>query len=329
MYTYILLGGAGVFASHYAKFLLDKPDTKKVIAVGRNIYRGSHYSLNVGQNNSKYDYQQIHILFEHDRLEKLFDEEKPDYVINYAALAYATSWEDSAKYYETNLVSVSRICEFLLNKSYLKKFLQIGTSELYGSVDAPATEKSPLLPSSPYAISKMSADLHLESMYSVKQLPMNIIRPSNAYGPGQQVWRVIPKAILAALTKKRFPLQGGGTVKKSYLYVDDLSTATHSVLINGKTGDTYNAGPENPVTIKEIIEIIAEELNMKLDEFCEEVPGRVGEDSQYWLDSSKIKKELKWEPKISLKQGIKKMIEWVKRYEHDLTQEKDTFILHS
>ena len=86
---------------------------------------------------------------------------------------------------------------------------------------------------------------------------------------------------------------------------------------------------ENPVTIKEIIEIIAEELNMKIDEFCEEVPGRVGEDSQYWLDSSKIKKELKWEPKISLKQGIKKMIEWVKRYEHDLTQEKDTFILHS
>ena len=329
MKKYLLLGGSGVFATHYAKFLLEKEDTEKVIAVGRNIYRGGHYSLNVGEDNDKYSYEQIHIFFEQDRLEKLLDREQPDYIINYAALAYATSWEDSAKYYQTNLVSVARICEFLLKKRYLKKFLQIGTSELYGSVDKPASEKSPLLPSSPYAISKMSADLHLESMFDVKNFPMNIIRPSNAYGPGQQVWRVIPRAILAALNKKKFPLQGGGNVKKSYLYVDDLSEATHSILINGKPGDTYNAGPNSPVAIREIIQIIAEELNLELNEFCNEVEGRVGEDSQYWLDSSKIISELKWKPKVSLRDGIREMISWVKKYKDELMKEKDTFILHS
>ena len=208
MSTYVLLGGAGVFASHYAKFLLNKKDTNKVISVGRNIYRGGHYSLNVGKNDKRYKYEQIHILFEHDRLEKLFEKEKPDYVINYAALAYATSWEDAAKYYQTNLVSVSRICEYLLNKSYLKNFLQIGTSELYGSVKFPAKEDSPLLPSSPYAISKMSADLHLQTMNLVKKFPMNILRPSNAYTEDNRFGELFQKHNLYGLTGKKLPLEG-------------------------------------------------------------------------------------------------------------------------
>lgn len=329
MFTYILLGGAGVFASHYAKYLLDRKDTKKVIAVGRNVLRGAHYSLNIGLNNEKYSYEQIHILFEPERLEKLFEKEKPDYVVNYAALAYATSWEESAKYYQTNLIAVARICEYLLNKDYLKKFLQIGTSELYGSVDNPSKEDSPLIPSSPYAISKMAADLHLETMYKVKGFPMNILRPSNAYGPGQQVWRVIPRAILYGLNGKKLPLEGGGIVKKSYLHVDDLSEATHLTLTKPKVGEIYNCGPETPISIRNVIEIIAEELNIDFNDLCSITPGRVGEDNQYWLDSSKIHKDFGWTPKISVREGIKDMINWCKKYQVNLENESTSFTLHS
>lgn len=329
MSTYILLGGAGVFASHFAKYLLERKDTTKVIAVGRNILRGAHYSLDIGLKDERYRYEQIHILFEQDRLEKLFEKEKPDYVINYAALAYATSWEDSAKYYQTNLVSVARICEYLLDKKYLKRFLQIGTSELYGSVNEPSKENSPLIPSSPYAVSKMAADLHLETMFAVKNFPMNILRPSNAYGPGQQVWRVIPRAILCGLSNKRLPLEGGGVVKKSYLHVDDLSEATFLTLTKPQVGQIYNCGPDNPMAIREVIQIIAEELGMKFEDLCEEVPGRIGEDNQYWLDSSKIKKDFNWVPKVSIRKGIKDMVNWGKKYKKNLEDESTTFTLHS
>lgn len=324
-----MLGGSGVFASHYASYLLKKKNTKKVICVGRNIYREPHYSLNIGLDDNRYKYEQIHILFEQDRLEKLFDKEKPDYVINYAALAYATSWTDSAKYYQTNLVAVARICEYLLDKKYLKKFLQIGTSELYGSVTNPASENCNLIPTSPYAISKMSADLHLESMFKVKNFPMNILRPSNTYGPGQQVWRVIPRAILCGISGEKFPLEGGGRVMKSYLYVDDLSEATDLVLKNAKLGETYNVGPDNPVSIRDIIEVIATQLNIGFKDLCFETKGRVGEDLQYWLDSTKIKTDFKWKANITLNQGLAKMISWCKKYHKTLKKESQTFTLHT
>lgn len=329
MSRYMLLGGAGVFASHYAKFLLMQDDTEAVISVGRNIQRDSHYSLGVGAGDPRYVYEQVHIFFENQRLCRLIDKYKPEYIVNYAALAYATSWEESAKYYNSNLVAVAALSEFLVGKPFLKKFLQIGTSELYGSVNEGATEKHPLLPTSPYAISKMSADLHLISMNKVKNLPISIIRPSNAYGPGQQVWRIIPKAVLYGLSGKRLPLEGGGQVRKSYLYVDDLSTATDLVLKNGGLGEIYNAGPDAPVSIKEIVDCIAELLDLPIENLVEEVPGRVGEDSQYWLDSTKIREELGWESKTSLRAGLQHVIDWAKKNKIQLLSEEDSFTLRA
>jgi len=318
-----------VFATHYAKFLLDQPDTELVVCIGRNIYRDEHYSLAMGKEDKRYIYEQCHIVFEFDRLCKLIDEYAPDFILNYAALAYATSWQESAKYYNTNLLAVVNLAEFLLGKPYLKKFLQIGTSELYGSVSKPATEDHPLIPTSPYAISKMSADLHLETMFKVKQFPMSIIRPSNAYGPGQQVWRIIPKAILCALTGKKLPLEGGGQVKKSYLYVSDLSTATHAVLTQGKDGQTYNAGPKTPNTIREVVEAVARVSGITIQDLCYDAPGRIGEDDMYWLDSNKLYLETGWQPQIDLELGISKMYEWGKKYKSSLIDEDTEFTLRA
>ena len=180
MTKYALLGGVGVFAVHLAEYLLELDETEKVYSIGRNIPRSSAYTLDVGKNDPRFEYHQIHMTFEVDRILELFDREKPDVIINFAALAYATSWEKSFRYYETNLVAIARICEELQKRDYLDRFIQIGTSELYGSVDHPVSEDAPLTPTSPYAVSKLAADLHLETMWNVQKFPMNIIRPSNA-----------------------------------------------------------------------------------------------------------------------------------------------------
>ena len=325
----MLLGGAGVFAVHTAKFLLQLDQTTKVISVGRNIERGNHYTLGVGENDDRFEYHQIHMVFETERLFQLINSEKPDYIINYAALAYATSWEQSYRYYETNLVAVAKICEFLNDKTYLKKFLQIGTSELYGSVSKPADEKYPISPTSPYAVSKLATDLHLETLFKVKSFNMNILRPSNAYGEGQQVWRVLPKAILYGLTNKKMPLEGGGVVKKSYLHAYDLAKAIYLVCQKGRAGEIYNVGPKDPIAIVDLISLISQKLNMSLEDMCDFVPGRVGEDSQYWLDSSKIINELGWSQEVPLEEGINLMISWGRKYKEVLLSQETSFTLRA
>ena len=325
----MLLGGAGVFAVHTSKFLLEKDQTEKVIAVGRNIERGPHYTLDVGANDKRYQYHQVHMVFEQDRLFDLIEKEKPDYIINYAALAYATSWEKSFRYYETNLVAVAKICEFLTGKKFLKKFIQIGTSELYGSVEAPADEKCLISPTSPYAVSKLAADLHLDTLFKVKDFNMNIIRPSNAYGEGQQVWRVLPKAVLCGLTQQKLPLEGGGVVRKSYLHARDLANAIFLVCQKGVPGEIYNVGPENPSRIVDLIEIVASQLGISMNELCEITPGRVGEDQQYWLNSDKIIKDVNWSQKINLNEGIGMLVNWGKKYKNSLLNEETFFTLRA
>ena len=271
----------------------------------------------------------MHITFEQDSLFELIDREKPDYIINYAALAYATSWEKSYRYYATNTLAVVQMCEELSKRSFLKKFIQIGTSEMYGSVNYPVNEDHPPSPSSPYAVSKLAADFHLLTLHYAKMLPINIIRPSNAYGPGQQIWRVIPRAVYRGLSGQKFPLQGGGNVCKSYLHASDLAKAIDLVIKHAPLGEIYNVGPDQPVSIRDIIAMVAKQLDISLDDLCTIVPGRENEDNQYWLDSTKIKQKLNWKPDISLEQGIASMVEWGKRYFNLLHAESQEFVLHA
>ncbi len=328
MSKYLLLGGGGVFANQTSKFLLKQKSTKKVYAVGRNPRLPECYSLNVGVNDSRYEYSQIHIVFELDRLLNYIDKIKPNFIINFAAIAYATSWQGSYRYYDTNLMSVVRLCEELKKKKYLKKFIQIGSSEIYGSSKLPIDEEAIPNPTSPYAVSKLATDMHLRTLWNVEKFPMNIILPSNGYGPGQYMYRLIPKAALCGVTKTKFPLQGGGKVKKSFLHCTDIANAIYIVSQKGKLGETYNAGTDQPNSIKEIIEYVAKEFKMPISKFAKITSGRIGEDSQYWLNSDKIKK-LGWSQQISLEDGVKGMVDWAKKYSKDLIKGETDFTLRA
>jgi len=330
MSKYMIVGGGGVFGVHLTKYLLERDDTEKVFCIGRNFPRSPAFALNVGKDDPRYKYEQIHIVFEQDRLFELFDEEKPQVVINFAALAYATSWVRSHRYYETNVVALSKICEHLMSRSYLERFVQIGTSELYGSTDAPANEDAPLKPTSPYAVSKLAADLHLETLWRIHQFPMNIIRPSNAYGPGQLLYRVIPRAVLCGLTEQKFPLRNEGLPRKSYLHALDVARAIFAIIERAPFGVIYNAGPDGPISIRNLVSMVASEMGISFDEFCvSATDDRVGEDAQYWLDSSRITNELGWKPTIDLQIGIRDMVDWGRLNYEELKTENVDFVLRA
>jgi len=326
---YLLLGGAGVFALHTAKFLLEQKETELVVCVGRNTVKNPAFNLNIGNNDKRYVFKPCHIVYEQDFLFEYLEEYKPDFVINFAALAYATSWDKSFRYYDTNVTAVSKICEFLSNKSYLKKFLQIGTSELYGPVSEPVDENYPINPTSPYSISKLAADMHLETMFKVRKFPMNIIRPSNGYGSGQLLYRIVPKSAYLILKGEKFPLEGGGRVKKSFMHCRDIARAIYMILHKGKMGEIYNAGVDQPISMREIVEIVAKCLDRNFDDVVNITEGRLGEDAQYWLSSKKLFNDTGWKPEISINEGIKETVDWVKDNMNNFKNENLKFQLRA
>jgi dTDP-glucose 4,6-dehydratase len=211
-------------------------------------------------------------------------------------------------------MALAKFSEELMSRDYMERFIQIGTSELYGSVDFAAKEDTPMQPTSPYAASKAAFDMYLLSVAKVLKFPMNIIRPSNAYCPGQLLHRVIPKTLVCGLLGKRLPLHGGGRAEKSYIHARDLARAIHLVDQKAPLGTVYNAGPKEPTSIKRVVELCAESLHMPFDQLCEMTGDRLGQDSRYWLDSSAIKRDVGWEPEISWEEGLAEMTAWARKY---------------
>jgi len=314
MKTYAIIGAGGSFGIHTAFYLLDHADPKKVIGIGRNPLRPEPFSLNI-EKRKNFSYHAYHLTYEMDSILELLDKEKPQVIINYAAQGEgAVSWKKSWRFFETNSMALAKFSEELMSRSYLERFIQIGTSEMYGSVSFAAKETTPIQPTSPYAASKVAFDMYLVSVHRFLKFPMNIIRPSNAYCPGQLLHRVIPKAVICGLTNRKLPLQGGGRAEKSYIHARDLARAIHLVSEKAPLGTIYNAGPKDPTSIRRVVELTAQALGIPFEQLCEVTEDRLGQDSRYWLDSSAIKHDVGWEPQISWEEGLKEMVDWGRKY---------------
>lgn len=312
---YAVLGGGGSFGIHTSKYLLEQDTTERVLGIGRNPLRPEPFSLNIGKGDARYSYHTYHITHELDLLLSFLDEQKPQVIINYAAQGEgAVSWKHSWRFYETNSMGSAKLVEELAKRDWLERFIHIGTSELYGSVQLPAKEDAPVFPSSPYAASKLAFDFHLISVHKFQKFPMNILRPSNAYCPGQLLHRVIPKAVVCGLTGRKLPLHGGGRAKKSYIHARDLARAIYLTAQHAPLGKVYNVGPPWPIAIRAVVDLVAGALDLSFEQLCEITEDRIGQDSQYWLDSTAISADLGWSPQINLWEGVKEMVEWGRTY---------------
>ena len=314
MKSYAILGGGGSFGIHTAFYLLEHAKPKKVIGIGRNPLRPEPFSLNIDKEPG-YAYHARHLTYELDLLLELLDRERPEVIVNFAAQGEgAVSWTHSWRFFETNSMGLARLAEELMKRDWFERFIQIGTSELYGSVDHAAREDDPIVPTSPYAASKAAFDMYLISVHRFLDFPMNIIRPSNAYCPAQLLHRVVPKAVLCGLTGRKLPLHGGGRAEKSYIHARDLARAIHLVAEKAPIGAVYNAGPAEPTSIRRVVELTAEALGMPFEDLCEVTGDRLGQDSRYWLDSSAIKDDVGWEPEIGWEEGLAEMVAWGRKY---------------
>ena len=299
----LILGSGGVFGNNLADYSLKQGHT--VWGIGRSPRKEECFSLGV-----KYPYYPYHIGYELDYVLEVVRKFNPDVIVNFAAQGEgAASWnKDNWRYFDTNCTALVRLVA-----NIDCPFIQIGSSEVYGSCSEPVSEHSPLVPTSPYSVSKAAFDQHLIAMHHIKGLPYKIIRPSNCYAPGQQLHRIVPKALLSGLYRRPLELHGGGIARKSYLHATDLSRAILMVIEKGTYGEIYNVGPDNPTSIRDVVAMCIDRAGASFDELVSVSEERTGQDSCYWLDSSKMK-ALGWKQTIGWSEGLATMMDWVLDY---------------
>ncbi|MEG6567627.1 dTDP-glucose 4,6-dehydratase [Thermoanaerobacterium saccharolyticum] len=305
----LVTGGAGFIGSNFIKYMLDEHKNYKVINLDKLTYAGNLENLKDVENNFNYTFVKGDIT-DREIVEKIFSD-GIDYVVNFAAESHVDrSIEDPGIFLKTNVLGTQVLLD-AAKKYGVKKYLQVSTDEVYGSLGETGyfTEQTSLSPNSPYSASKASADLLVRAYHHTFGIPVNITRCSNNYGPYQFPEKLIPLMIINALHGKELPVYGDGLNVRDWLYVEDHCRAIDLVLHKGEIGEVYNVGGNNEKANIEIVRLILKELD-KPEALIKYVKDRPGHDRRYAIDSTKIQKELGWKPIYNFDEGMKKTIRW-------------------
>jgi dTDP-glucose 4,6-dehydratase len=248
-----------------------------------------------------------------DRIDAVIREFRPAYIVNFAAQSMvAQSWEHPDHWYQTNVVATARLIDRLKKHVCLKKFVQVSTPEVYGSTSGLVKETAPFNPSTPYAVSKAACDMNLLAYRKAFGFPVTFTRAANVCGPGQPLYRIIPRTVFCVLTGQKLKLEGGGTSVRSFIHVRDVAEGTLEVARRGTPGDVYHLATDQNQTIREVVEEICRQMGVRLNDCVETTPARLAQDPAYLLDTTKARTELGWRPKHTVADVISEMIDWMK-----------------
>ena len=313
MRTIVVTGGAGFIGSNFIFHMLDKHEDARIICFDALTYAGNLSTLSSVMDNPRFRFIKGDIR-DRDAVERLFLEEKPDVIVNFAAESHVDrSIENPSVFLETNIIGTEVLMD-ACRKHDIERFHQVSTDEVYGDLplDRPDlffTESTPIHTSSPYSTSKASADLLVLAYHRTYGLPVTISRCSNNYGPYQFPEKLIPLMIANALADKTLPVYGEGINVRDWLYVEDHCKAIDLILENGRVGEVYNVGGHNEMRNIDIVRMILSELG-KPESLIRHVTDRKGHDMRYAIDPEKIHAELGWLPETAFRDGIKKTIRW-------------------
>lgn len=308
----VVTGGAGFIGGNFVYYLLKNHDDF-VICYDKLTYAGNLETLEDAMKSKNFKFVRGDIS-NREEVYKLFEEEKPDVIVNFAAESHVDrSIEDPELFLRTNIIGTSILLD-ACKKYGIKRFHQVSTDEVYGDLplDRPDlffTETTNLHTSSPYSASKASADLLVQAYQRTYQIPATISRCSNNYGPYHFPEKLIPLMIINALNEKKLPVYGQGINVRDWLFVEDHCSAIDLIIRNGKIGEIYNVGGHNEKTNIDVVKTILKILG-KSEDLIEFVTDRKGHDQRYAIDPTKIENELGWTPKTKFDDGIKKTVAW-------------------
>jgi dTDP-glucose 4,6-dehydratase len=262
-----------------------------------------------------FTFQQIDINHDLDKADQILRRAKPSHIVNFAAQSMVgESWKHPADWMMTNVVSTVRLHDVLRHYDWLDRYVHVTTPEVYGSTSDFIKEDMPFRPSTPYAVSRAAGDMSLRAYVEAFGLPAVSTRAANVYGPGQQLYRIIPRAILFALSGQRLQLHGGGTSRRSFIHIDDVSSATLAIALRAPVGETYHISTDEIVSIRDLSERIYRRAGVDFGSAVDIVGERTGKDEAYMLDSGKLRRSLGWKDEISLDAGLEGCFAWVRQH---------------
>ena len=257
-------------------------------------------------------FEQFDINHDTDKIAGAIHKFQPDYVVNFSSQSMvAQSWEHPEHWYQTNVVGNVKLHDRIRQFNSLKKYVHVSTPEVYGNCSGRMTEQMPFNPSTPYAASRAACDLHLRTFFSQYKFPVVFTRAANVYGPGQQPYRIIPRAILYIKLGRKLQLHGGGHSVRSFIHIQDVASATLKIAREGVAGEAYHISTDLYISIRELVELICKIMNVDFAKVVEIIDDRPGKDAAYLLDSGKLRKKLDWTDRIQLKEGIRETVDWV------------------
>ena len=288
----LITGGAGFIGSNFIHYILSKYNDYQVINLDKLTYAANLDNLKDIEDNKNYRF--IHgDIADQEFIFKLFENEKFDIVINFAAESHVDNSILNPQIFTITNILGTQVLLDACRKYNIKRFHQVSTDEVYGELPLDDnsilfTEKTPLNPSSPYSASKASADMLVKSYYRTYSLPITISRCSNNYGPYQHLEKLIPLMISKAINNDNLPVYGNGLNVRDWLHVYDHCTAIDLIIHEGKIGEIYNIGGNNEKSNIDVVKIILKELG-KSEKLIKYVNDRPGHDLRYAIDSTKNK----------------------------------------
>jgi len=310
----LITGGAGFIGSNFIHYWLKKYPEDQIINLDLLTYAGNLENLREVKDNKNYKFIKGDICDKNLVNDLVKD---INLIVHFAAESHVdNSIKDSSPFIRTNVLGTQVLLDAALKNNI--KFHHISTDEVFGSLgpdEASFNENTPYDPRSPYSASKAGSDHLVRAYYHTHKLPITISNCSNNYGPRQHTEKLIPLFITNLLQNKKVPVYGKGQNIRDWLYVEDHCSAIDVIIQKGKIGETYLIGGQdnkdeeinNLELTKKIIHLLDKDENL-----IEYVEDRKGHDFRYAINSSKIKKELNWEPQVNFEEGLKKTIEWYK-----------------
>lgn len=310
---FLVTGGAGFIGSNFMHYEVKKYSDDVFVCLDALTYAGNYNNIKDLEEYSNFKFVKGDIT-DRELVYKLFEEEKFDIVINFAAESHVdNSIKNPTIFLTTNIIGTSVLMD-ACRKYGIKRYHQVSTDEVYGDLpldrpDLLFTEDTPLHTSSPYSSSKASADLLVMAYHRTYGLPVTISRCSNNYGPYQFPEKLIPVVISKALAGEKIPVYGTGSNVRDWIHVIDHNIGVDLIVRNGRDGEVYNLGGHSERTNLEVVKTILKQLG-KSEDLITFVEDRKGHDLRYAIDSSKVEKELGWDRTYTFEQGIKETVDW-------------------
>ena len=310
---FLITGGAGFIGSNYCHYVVNKYPEDQFVCLDALTYAGNYNNIKELEDKDNFKFVKGDIT-DRELVDKLFEDEKFDVVINFAAESHVdNSIKNPGIFLTTNIIGTQVLMDASL-KHGVKRYHQVSTDEVYGDLpldrpDLLFTEDTPIHTSSPYSSSKAGADLLVGAYYRTFGLPVTISRCSNNYGPYQFPEKLIPVIFSKAMRDEKVPVYGTGENVRDWIHVHDHNVGVDLIVRKGKVGEVYNLGGHSERTNLTVVKTILKQLG-KSEDLIEFVEDRKGHDLRYAIDSSKAEKELGWNRTYNFEDGIKETIDW-------------------